>query len=147
MFSYYFFYICPRSLWHMCESSCNKSRCLIHEWIIRLCWIFMKNQLIQVTKLVWMICSWFRWIHFYSLIHGSCKICLKRLKKGIPKVNCMLFLNHLDYMHGFGLFWKVTLWGLFLNRQNHCKSYWYWVIELWTHWKSKKKKILSTFFL
>ncbi len=81
------------------------------------------------------------------LLYGSCKISLKRLKKGIPKVNCMLFLNHLDYMHGFGLFWKVTLWGLFLNRQNHCKAYWYWVIELWTHWKSKKKKSVYISFV
>ncbi len=54
----------------------------------------------------------------------------------IPKVNCMLFLDHLDYMYGVGLFWKVTLWGL--NSQNLCKSYWYWVIALWTHWKKKK---------
>lgn len=80
-------------------------------------------------------------------LYRSCQICLKRLKKGIPKVNCMLFLNHLDYMHGFGLFWKVTLWGLFLNHQNHCKSYWYWVIELWTHWKSKKKKSVYIFLV
>ncbi len=59
----------------------------------------------------------------------------KTPKKGIPKVNCMLFLDHLDDMHGVGLLWKVTLWGLFLNSRNHCKSYWYWVIALWTHWK------------
>lgn len=85
--------------------------------------------------------------HIELTLSGSCKISLKRLKKGIPKVNCMLFLNHLDYMHGFGLFWKVTLWGLFLNHQNHCKSYWYWVIELWTHWKSKKKKSVYIFLV
>ncbi len=45
----------------------------------------------------------------------------------------MLFLGHLDDMHGVGLLWKVTLWGLFLNSQNQFKSYWYWVIALWTH--------------
>ncbi len=39
-------------------------------------------------------------INQVKTLQGSCKICLKRLKKGIPKVNCMLFLNHLDYMHG-----------------------------------------------
>ncbi len=33
-------------------------------------------------------------------LYDSCKICLKRLEKGIPKVNCMLFLGHLDDMHG-----------------------------------------------
>ncbi len=27
----------------------------------------------------------------------------KMPKKGIPKVNCMLFLSHLDDMHGVGL--------------------------------------------
>ncbi len=27
----------------------------------------------------------------------------KTPKKGIPKVNCMLFLGHLDDMHGVGL--------------------------------------------
>ncbi len=84
-------------------------------------------------------CTYWSTMHTLS---GSCKICLKHLKKGIPKVNCMLFLNHLDYMHGFGLFWKVTLWGLFLN----CQSYWYWVIELWTHWKSKNKNSVYIFF-
>ncbi len=51
----------------------------------------------------------------------------------------MLFLGHLYDMHGVGLLWKVTLWGLFLNGQNHCKSYWYWVIALRKHWKRKKK--------
>ena len=34
----------------------------------------------------------------------------------LPKVNWMLFLNHLEYMHGFGLFWKVTLWIFPNNR-------------------------------
>ncbi len=50
----------------------------------------------------------------------------------------MLFLGHLDDMHGVDLLWEVTLWGLFLNSQNHCKSYWYWVIALWIHWKKKE---------
>ncbi len=40
----------------------------------------------------------------------------KTPKKGIPKVNRMLFLGHLDDIHGVGLLWKVTLWGVFLNR-------------------------------
>ncbi len=54
-----------------------------------------------------------------------------------------MFLNHFNYMHGFGLFWKVTLWVL--NQcKNHCKSYWYWVIALWTLWKWI---ILPTFFV
>ncbi len=42
--------------------------------------------------------SWKRSLTLYD----SCKICLKRLKK----VNCMLFLGHLDDMHGVGLLWK-----------------------------------------
>ncbi len=64
-------------------------------------------------------------------------------KKGIPKVNCMLFFSHLDDMHGVGLLWKVTLWGLFLNSQNHCKSYWYWVIAL--HWDHRMKPYQAKF--
>ncbi len=68
----------------------------------------------------------------------------KTPKKGIPKVNRMLFLGHLDDMHGVGLLWKVTLWGLFLNSQNHCKSYWYGVIALWIH---KKKNPACIFFV
>jgi len=36
-------------------------------------------------------------------------------KKDLSKLNCMLFLNPWDYLNTFGLFWKGTLWGLFLN--------------------------------
>ncbi len=56
----------------------------------------------------------------------------------------MLFLGHLDDMHDVGLLWKVTLWGLFLNSQNHCKSYWYWVIAL--EWTKKEKNNSAAFF-
>ncbi len=39
-------------------------------------------------------------------LYDSCKMLKKKpktLKKGIPKVNCMLLLGHLDDMHGVGL--------------------------------------------
>ncbi len=39
----------------------------------------------------------------YLTLYDSCKILPKTPKKGIPKVNCMLFLGHLDDMHGVGL--------------------------------------------
>ncbi len=41
-------------------------------------------------------------INYILTLFDSCKIRLKRLKKGIPKINCMLFLDHLNYMHGIG---------------------------------------------
>ena len=44
----------------------------------------------------------------------------------------MLFLNHLEYMHG-----KVTLWISPNNCQNHYKCYWHWVIEVGTHWSRR----------
>lgn len=65
----------------------------------------------------------------FSVLQILPKIC----EKGISKINCMLLLNHLEYMHGFGLFWKETICSLFLRCQNHFMSYCYWVIELWTH--------------
>ena len=49
-----------------------------------------------------------------TLLWNTCEISLKHFTS-----HSELLLNHLEYRHGFGLFWKVTVWR-FLPKQRSC---------------------------
>ncbi len=53
----------------------------------------------------------------------------------------MLFLEHLDDMHGVGLLWKVTLWGWYLNIQLILSN------STLNTLKKEKKKFACIFFV
>ncbi len=70
------------------------------------------------------------------------RVTLKAFPVATPRGRSVSFPTRgtmVTYVTWDDLFWKVILWGLFLNCQNNCKSYWYWVIAHWTHWKKKKR--------